>query len=162
MMRNIKLLFVTFFLSCILAGCSDLSNAISGIDAQAQKAANALTQEARNAKSIQLQYQGERFTIAELCTTILRDTLWEYEKNNQLETLTVNGTWQEGLFEENEFSDEMKKNLKLDGKVTIVLEIENSNVLTDKTEVQMTLNDTMIIDENGEKALEKLHEAYIK
>ncbi|KGR78500.1 hypothetical protein [Ureibacillus manganicus] len=160
-MRNIKLLLVTFFLTSILAGCSDITNALSGIDDQAQKAANALTPEAKKAKSIQLEYKGEGYSIDELFTTILRDTQWEYEKNNHLEFLTVKGSWKEGLFEENNFSGDMKEDLKIDGKITINLEIENGQLITNKTYVQMTLNGKKIIDENGDQALNKLHEAYL-
>ncbi len=101
------------------------------------------------------------FTINELFTTILRDTLWEYEKNNNSQILTIKGTWKEGLFEEYDFTDEIKNDLQIDGKVTVILEIVNSQVLVEKTKVKMTLNEQILVDEDGEKAQEKLYEAYI-
>ncbi len=58
-MRNIKILVISLFLTSILAGCTEFTKAISGIDDQAQKAANALSSEALAAKSIQIEYKNE-------------------------------------------------------------------------------------------------------
>ncbi|HWL22949.1 MAG TPA: hypothetical protein VNR38_04240 [Ureibacillus sp.] len=158
-MRYIKLIFIVFLISSILAGCSDFSKAISGIDHQAQKAASALSSDALNARTIKLEYKNESFSIDELFTTILRDIFWEYEKNNESQILIIKGTWKKGLFGDYEFTDEQISNLQ-NGKVTVKLEIFNGQVQTEKTVVQMTLDDLLIIDESGEKAQVELYEAF--
>ncbi|MFY3793082.1 hypothetical protein ACOQFO_15515 [Ureibacillus sp. MALMAid1270] len=159
-MRNIKIVTIILFITSILAGCSDIRDALSGIDDQAHKAASAISQEALEAKSINIEYGNESFTIDELFTTILRDTLWEYEKNDKLQIFTIKGTWKDGLFEENKFSDEMKQDLRMNGKVTIKLEIENGQINTESTKVTMKLKDNTIVEEFGEVAQKMLYEAF--
>lgn len=160
-MRIIRIIFVVLILISILAGCSDFTNALSGIDNQAQKAASGITQEALNVRSINIEYKNESFTIDELFTSILRDIFWEYDKNNDSQILTVEGTWKEGLFEDYDLSDYMISDLTTYGKVTVIIEIVNDEILSENTKVTMTLDEKIIIEEHGEKAQKELYDAYL-
>lgn len=160
-MRNIKNIVITSLLTIILAGCSNITDALSGIDNQAQKAASGITPEALNIRSINIEYKNESFTVDELFTSILRDIFWEYDKNNDSQILIVKGTWKEGLFEDYELQSYPINDLNSDGKVTVVFEIVNDEILPEKTKVTMTLGDQVIIEEIGEKAQKTLYDAYL-
>lgn len=160
-MRNIKNIVITGLLTIILAGCSDITDALSGIDNQAQKAASGITPEALNIRSINIEYKNESFTVDELFTSILRDIFWEYDKNNDSQILIVKGTWKEGLFEDYELQSYPINDLNSDGKVTVVFGIVNDEILPEKTKVTMTLGDQVIIEEIGEKAQKTLYDAYL-
>ncbi|SOC36297.1 hypothetical protein [Ureibacillus acetophenoni] len=160
-MRNIKNIVIASLFTIILAGCSDITDALSGIDNQAQKAASGITPEALTIRSINIEYKNENFTVDELFTSILRDIFWEYDKNNDSHILTVKGTWKEGLFEDYELQNYPINDFNSDGKVTVTLEIDNDEILTERTKVTMSLGDQVIIEEIGEKAQKALYKAYL-
>ncbi|NLY78613.1 MAG: 23S rRNA methyltransferase [Lysinibacillus sp.] len=161
-MKTIHIIMIMSIL--LLVGCSeqmsDIKEAVSGINSQAEKAKSAITMDAHTIRGLEIEFNGELFTVNDLFKNILRDVQWEYEKNNDQHLLFVKGTWKEPLFE-NHFSIEKKEKLIKDGKVYIQLTFENESIVANETTVSMKLEDEILVDEKGEEILYYLYEIYV-
>lgn len=164
-MRKFRALLFPFVSILFLVGCSnqlgDLKQAVSGIDSAAQKAATAISLDAHQIRSIEINYENEVFTINDLFGTILRDVQWDYENLENIHNFTVKGTWKDDLFTQYQFTDEEKNELMKNGKVVIQFQIVDQQILADSTKVQMTLNNELLVDEMGTEALHSLYSHYI-
>lgn len=141
---------------------NDLKEAISGINSQAEKAKSAITMDAHTIRGLEIEYNGDRFTVNDLFKTILRDAQWEYEKIDDKDILFVKGTWKEPLFEHLQFSNEQKEALIKEGKIHIQLTFENETIIPNGTTVSMQLHDELIVNEQGEEILYYLYDMYIQ
>jgi len=164
-MRKI-LLTITIISAILLYGCGNLSEikeAVSGINSQAEKAKSAITLDAHTIRSIEIAYNEENFTVNDLFKTILRDVQWEYEKKEELHHLIVRGTWKEPLFEQRLSMDEqLIEELVVDGKVLVHLTFESETILPDFTTVSMSLRDELLVDLEGEEALYHLYDCFLQ
>ncbi|BDH62213.1 hypothetical protein MTP04_23430 [Lysinibacillus sp. PLM2] len=164
-MIKIKIASLTILISFILTGCAEkineITEAISGIDAAAERAAKAITLDAHTVRNIELEYKNNTFSVNELFTSILRDVQWEYEQKEEKQLLTIKGNWQEGLFNIYPITMEKKEKLIKSGKVTVQLEIVNNKIKDETTHVTLDLNDERIVDEKGKEALIHLFDEYL-
>lgn len=164
-MRKIKIASITILFTFLLTGCAEkineITEAISGINAAADKAANAITLDAQTVRNIELEYKNKTFTVNELFTTILRDVQWEYEQKEEKQLLTIKGIWQEGLFNMYSITMEKKEKLKKEGKVIVQLEIVKNKILDNSTHVILEFNDEHLVEEKGKEALIHLFDYYI-
>lgn len=154
-MRLLTIFVMLVFLQ-IASGCSDKLNEIKEaaleIDATAEKAAKAISLDAHTIRAVELDHNNKTFTINDLFITILRDVQWEYDEIDTIQSLKVNGKWQESLFEGYINSEIQKSGLDENGNVTIELEFINGQINPESTSFSMTLNNKTIVEENGEKA----------
>lgn len=161
-----KLLLVVFLLTFILSGCSEqfsqMKKAVAGINSKANDAATAISEDAHTLRSIQLSLNNNStVTINELFKSILRDVQWIYNKNTPSK-LQIKGTWQDGLFNNYQFTANDKKVLQEKGKVTITLSFNQLEIIPHHTYLEMELNDETVVQESGENALLLLYDAYIE
>ncbi|MEG0258970.1 MAG: hypothetical protein RR595_02585 [Lysinibacillus sp.] len=150
-------------LSILLTGCGDrlteIKEAASGINAAADEAAKAMSQDVHSVRAITIDYQGASFTINELFKTILRDVRWRYDE--ETEQLQVEGTWLDPLFSEQQWNDVDKKQLAENGKVTVVLPIQDNTINSAKTTVRLQMNKQLLIDDEGDPILQELYDTYL-
>lgn len=162
-MRKI-LLTITIISAILLYGCGNLSEikeAVSGINSQAEKAKSAITLDAHTIRSIEIAYNEENFTVNDLFKTILRDVQWEYEKNQNQHQLLIKGTWKEPLFDYLQLSDEVKEELATTGKILITLTFEEDQLVPGETTVTMKLKEDTLVDEKGEDILHYFYDIYL-
>lgn len=163
-MRKLTVMILTFVLLLLLTGCSnkinDFKEAASGIDSAANKAADAISIDVHTIRAIEIKHNHEVFTVNELFKTILRDVRWEYEKKENRHIFTVRGTWKDSLFENYHFTAKQKEELKENGKVTVELEIVDGKIEPTATKVIMKLNDKIVVEQKGKKALNYFYDYY--
>lgn len=164
-MKTIHIIMIMSIL--LLVGCSeqmsDIKEAVSGINSQAEKAKSAITMDAHTIRGLEIEYNGELFTVNDLFKNILRDVQWEYEKKEELHHLIVRGTWKEPLFEQRLSMDEqLIEELVVDGKVLVHLTFESETILPDFTTVSMSLRDELLVDLEGEEALYHLYDCFLQ
>lgn len=163
-MRLIPFYLVALLIIVALAGCgdtySDMKQAAAGIQSKANEASTAISADVHAIRATTISYNEQTFTINDLFKTILRDVQWFYdEKTNQL---TINGTWQDnGLFAEQQFSDDMKQSLQHEGEVTVVLVIAEEQVVAQSTQASLILKKNNLVTYTGEQALYQLFDVYI-
>lgn len=154
--------FVAIIISIILlSGCSNMKEAVSGIQTQAEKAKSGLTVDAYSLRETELEYKNETFTVEDLFKTILRDVQWEYEKNENQDYLLVKGTWKEPLFDDLNLSEEEKKELSTTGKIYIRLVFEKNELIPSETTASMKLKEETLVDEKGEDILHYFYNLYL-
>lgn len=160
-MRRMHCFFALIFFIFLLAGCSDIKEAVSGIHTQAEKAKSGLTVDAYSLREFEIEYNDETFTVEELFKTILRDVQWEYEKNQNQHQLLIKGTWKEPLFDYLQLSDEVKEELATTGKILITLTFEEDQLVPGETTVTMKLKEDSLVDEKGEDILHYFYDIYL-
>ncbi len=165
-MLNVKQFLISAMMIMLVSGCSvelsEIKSAVSGINTAATNAATAISPDVHTLRSVEVHYQNETFTINDLFKSILRDVQWHYEQIDKTDRLNVTGTWQEPLFEKEDFDEHTKKLLKETGIVTVVLSFSDDKLLINDTTIKMELNGHTIIEEHGEKALTKFYDAFIQ
>ena len=161
MFNTKKISFVVIACSFILAGCSDINDAISGINSKANEAAEAISEDVHSLRNVKIHVENqENVTVNNLIKAILRDVQWKHEKKDETEILIISGTWKEGLFEEYNFTPIEKDELKENGDVNIKLFYKNKQLQTDLTTVILTNNNNVIVDLQGKEAFNSIKNAY--
>lgn len=157
-----KISFVVIACSFILAGCSDIIDAISGINLKANEAAEAISEDVHSLRNVKINVENqENVTVNNLIKAILRDVQWKHEKKDETEILIISGTWKEGLFEEYNFTPIEKEALKENGDVNIKLFFKNKQLQTDLTTVNLfNIHDNVIVDLHGKEAFNSIQTAY--
>ena len=157
-----KISFVVIACSFILAGCSDIIDAVSGINSKANEAAEAISEDVHSLRNVKVHVEDqENVTVNNLIKAILRDVQWKHEKKDETEILIISGTWSEGLFEEYNFTNAEKEMLKEYGEVKIKLFFNNKQLQTDLTTVNLTnSDDNRIVDLHGKEAFNSIQNAY--
>lgn len=163
-MRLIPFYLVALLISMVLASCGDTYNdikqAAAGIQSKANEATTAISADVHAIRATMISYNEQTFTINDLFKTILRDVQWFYdEKTNQL---TITGTWMDnGLFAEQQFSDDMKQSLQHEGEVTVVLVVEEQQVVVHATQTSLTFKNNTLVTSTGKQAFYQLVDVYI-
>lgn len=163
-MYKLIVILLAFVFSLILTGCAEkmdeIKVAVSGIDAVADKAAEAISIDVISIREIEIEHNDEVFTVNDLFKTILRDVQWEYEKKEHIHIFTVKGTWKDSLFENYRFTEVQKRDLSERGKVLVELQLVDGKIEPKATKVKMTLDKKTIVEESGIEALNYLYEYY--
>ena len=147
----------------LLTGCGDrlseIRDAASGINSAANSAASAVSRDVHAIRAIDINYQDTSFTVNDLFKTILRDIRWDYdlEKNE----LHVRGTWQPPLFSDQPWDGDMKEKLAEAGFVTVTCKFIDDKIDSKHTNVILTYNEEILLQENGEEALHHLYDTYL-
>ncbi|KUF30183.1 hypothetical protein SAMN02787079_02467 [Lysinibacillus sp. TC-37] len=147
----------------LLTGCGDrlaeIRDAASGINSAANSAASAVSRDVHAMRAIDINYQDTSFTVNDLFKTILRDIRWDYdlEKNE----LHVRGTWQPPLFSDQPWDGDMKEKLAEAGFVTVTCKFIDDKIDSKHTNVILTYNEEILLQENGEEALHHLYDTYL-
>lgn len=147
----------------LLTGCGDrlaeIKDAASGINSAANSAASAVSRDVHAMRAIDINYQDTSFTVNDLFKTILRDIRWDYdlEKNE----LHVRGTWQPPLFSDQPWDGDMKEKLAEAGFVTVTCKFIDDKIDSKHTNVILTYNEEILLQENGEEALHHLYDTYL-
>lgn len=147
----------------LLTGCGDrlaeIRDAASGINSAANSAASAVSRDVHAMRAIDINYQDTSFTVNDLFKTILRDIRWDYdlEKNE----LHVRGTWQPPLFSDQPWDGDMKEKLAEAGFVTVTCKFIDDKIDSKHTNVILTYNEEILLQENGEEALHHLYNTYL-
>lgn len=163
-MRSVFLLLVS---TILLAGCGDtvgdLKEAVAGINSKANEAATAISIDVHSMRATEIDFDGQTFTINDLFKTILRDVQWFYDESENKQQLKISGTWQDnGLFAEENFSEDLKQQLQENGQVEIFLTFDNNLMTEQKTTVHMKLNGETLIQEQGTDILHHFYQIYLK
>lgn len=163
-MRGLILLFFTTF---FLAGCGDtvgdLKEAVAGINSKANEAATAISIDVHTIRATEMTFNDQTFTINDLFKTILRDVQWYYDESDDKQQLKISGTWQNnGLFADENFSDEVKQQLLENGQVEVILAFQNGLIKEQDTKVHMKLNGKIFIEEQGTDILHHFYRIYVK
>ncbi len=161
-MKNILILVVT---TVLLAGCGDtvgeLKEAVAGINSKANEAATAISIDVHTIRATEIEYDHQTFTINDLFKSILRDVQWYYDDSENKQQLKISGTWQNnGLFADENFSDEIQQQLLENGQVEVVLAFQNGTMDKHQTLVKMKLNGETLIEEQGTKILHHFYDIY--
>lgn len=159
MRKLIPLLFVVF----LCAGCgdtmSDIKEAAAGINSKANEAASAISIDVHSIRATELIFDNELLTINDLFKAILRDVQWQYDEVN--EQLKIHGTWKDnGLFNEQSFTEQQRADLVENGKVTIVLSFSDGEIHLDRTQAQMTLQTDVLVEAQGNQLFQHFYEVY--
>lgn len=159
MRKLIPLLFVVI----LCAGCgdtmSDIKEAAAGINSKANEAASAISIDVHSIRATELIFDNELLTINDLFKAILRDVQWQYDEVN--EQLKIHGTWKDnGLFNEQSFTEQQRADLVENGKVTIVLSFSDGEIHLDRTHAQMTLQNDVLVEAQGNQLFQHFYEVY--
>lgn len=163
-MRFITFYLLTLLMTILLAGCGDTYNEIkqaaAGINSKADEATAAISADVHAIRATTVSYKEQTFTVNDVFKTILRDIQWFYdEETNQLK---ITGTWQDnGLFSEQSFDEQLKKSLQHEGEVEIILVIKNEQIITEHTNVTLTLQRNNLLHLTGAAALYHLYDVYL-
>lgn len=159
MRKLIPLLFVVI----LCAGCgdtmSDIKEAAAGINSKANEAASAISIDVHSIRATELIFDNELLTINDLFKAILRDVQWQYDEVN--EQLKIHGTWKDnGLFNKQSFTEQQRADLVENGKVTIVLSFSDGEIHLDRTHAQMTLQNDVLVEAQGNQLFQHFYEVY--
>lgn len=166
-MRKLLALVGAMLICIVLTGCGntfgEIKEAASGINSKANDAASAISMDVHSIRATKIQYEDQTFTINEAFKTILRDVQWHYAKENEVDTITITGTWiDNGLFGDIHFDDETKKQLLENGKVSVFMPFRNLELDEQAITVSMKLHGEMVIDEQGKSPLHHLYDVYLQ
>ncbi|MEK4426283.1 23S rRNA methyltransferase [Solibacillus sp. FSL K6-1523] len=164
-MRNFLTICSLLFLSILLVGCSqtlgDLKNAAAGINSKANEAATSMSLDVHSVRAVEIQFENKTFTLNDLFKNILRDVQWHYEKKDEQNKLLITGTWKDnGLFAEYNFEDDVKKQLREDGRIEVILSFENDLLNEQLTVINMYLYQEKLVEQQGKDALHALYRLY--
>ncbi|MEK4229982.1 23S rRNA methyltransferase [Solibacillus sp. FSL H8-0538] len=165
-MRHIQAFLMLMLVTIILTGCGEtfeeLKDAAYGINSKADEAASALSMDVHSIRTTEIQFNNQTFTINDLYKTILRDVQWHYEKIDEVDTLTVTGTWKNnGLFSAYKFDEDIKKQLLEHGEITVFLTFPNGKLSEEDAVISMHLNDETVVQDIGTTALHALYDVYL-
>ncbi|RHW38535.1 hypothetical protein D1B33_06565 [Lysinibacillus yapensis] len=159
-----KRLLILLLLASALSGCEStiykIKDAASGIGTAADQAAKATSLDAHAIRAIEINYNNETFSMNDLFQSILRDVQWKYENSDNLQQISIKGTWQDPLFSHYNFSNEQKANLKENGIVKIEFTVQDSQIIRESTKLKMELNEEEAVKMEGEDALTYLYDTY--
>lgn len=156
-----KRYIIAIFTVLLLAGCNDLKNAVSNINSAAETAAKATSSDVHSVRATELTFQNETFTVNDLFKTVLKDVFWNYKEVDEVHTLQIKGTWKEPLFSDQAFDDTLKQKLAEDGKVYVVLTIEDGVIQQAKTTIKLVYQKETLVEKSGQQVMDELMQIYI-
>ena len=148
--------------SLLFAGCDlqQIKDAAAGINKQANQASIAISEEVHSLRAIEITYNDKTFTINDLYKSILRDVYWYYEQAEEMDVLTVKGTWQPELLLQDNLLLENYPELDVIGEVHVQLFVLDGKISEEKTSLQVIYEDNIIVNESGTSILHKLYDIY--
>lgn len=163
-MHKLYALLSAGVLSLCLVGCSntlnEIKDAASGINSAANKAATAISQDVHSIRAIEITHNTQSFTVNDLFKSILRDVQWHYEPSQEENMLKITGTWQPDLFASYNIDEKLKNELAVNGKVTVMLNVEENMIHEEQTEVTLVYNEKTLLKESGQEILHYLYDYY--
>lgn len=82
-------------------------------------------------------------------------------KKDEQNKLLITGTWKDnGLFAEYNFEDDVKKQLREDGRIEVILSFENDLLNEQLTVINMYLYQEKLVEQQGKDALHALYRLY--
>lgn len=158
------ILIILLASSFLVAGCDfqQIKDAASDINNAANNASTATSEEVHSIRALEITYNNKTFTVNDLYKGILRDVFWHYESNETEQILTVKGTWQPGLLESSGLTLTQYPELDVEGEVVVKLIVRDGKIVEEKTNVTVSYEKKILLNETGSTILQQLYEAYSK